>query len=138
MSFFFSDRGQSALSDLSSYEAQLNDHLKDLSSLNGRLRDKFELLKSHPETIALAARDLGYFEKGEKIVLLRGLEKGRDAQLNPGKVITHTFQNSFQGNFFWITWITLGLLTYLLSALALKIFPDLGSWLEGRGKNHRI
>ena len=64
--------GLLAYRSVASYHEVLLDNLSELKEINSRLNREFEQLATNPEKIRLEARELGYFEDGEKIVKLEG------------------------------------------------------------------
>ncbi len=117
------------MEDLKTYQGELKNHLKELSLENAKLRDTFELLKSHPETVTLAARDLGYFKANEKVMKIRGLKQPDSQPISPGKIIFRNDDLRFQSNFFRMTWVLLLVLCYILTEFLFRFFKPVESFL---------
>ncbi len=65
---------------------ELNQNLGGLMLINQNLNRQLDSYKYNPETIKIQARDIGYINKSEKILLIKGMEPVRTVK-KPGNVI---------------------------------------------------
>jgi cell division protein FtsB len=67
--------GSGGLSDyaqVARYRQFLETNLEDLKRINSDLRRELDALSSDPQSVALAARELGYFRDGERVFRFAG------------------------------------------------------------------
>jgi len=76
LTFAWGPDGTEATKRLLAYRDRLRDNSIQLSERNGILTEQLEALRSDSEPIALAARSLGYYRPGERVVRIEGLETG--------------------------------------------------------------
>jgi cell division protein FtsB len=68
--FFFGSGGVIDYRSLEAQKAQLSKNIEELEGINATLLEEQRALASDPERLALQARELGYFRKGERVVEL--------------------------------------------------------------------
>jgi cell division protein FtsB len=66
--FFFGSGGLIDYRGLEAQKAQLQKNIEELEAINATLLGEQRALASDPERLALQARELGYFRKGERVV----------------------------------------------------------------------
>ncbi len=76
--FFFGTGGRMDYRNLLAYRFRLEANIDDLQETNGKLLDELEALGSDPERIVLQARELGYFQEGEKVIRIEGSTAGKN------------------------------------------------------------
>ena len=69
----FGTMGMSEYSRLQVRARTLEENLAALERINKGLTEELRSLSSDPETVALLARDLGYYRRGERRVAVQGL-----------------------------------------------------------------
>ncbi len=70
--FLFGNRGIQEYKALLEYRELLEKNIQDLKAINGKLLEDLYTLKSDPESIALKARELGYFREDERVIRVEG------------------------------------------------------------------
>jgi cell division protein FtsB len=70
--FVWGSGGLTDYAQVARYRQFLAANLEELKSINTDLRRQVEALKSDPETVALAARELGYLQEGERVFRFEG------------------------------------------------------------------
>lgn len=53
--------------------------MSHIETLNTQLADRFDSLRSNPETIRLEARQLGFLEPSERVLQITGYSRGTNA-----------------------------------------------------------
>lgn len=115
-----------ALEELKSYQNELEGNLNTLRLTHGKLRDQFELLKTHPETVKLAARELGFFRNDEMVLKFQTNQTRALTPLSPGKILQREENQPFQDGFFRLSWVALLLFFYSLLEILMRLLPALG------------
>lgn len=75
----FGRTGVIANSELKAYRSRLETNLSHIETLNTQLADRFDSLRSNPETIRLEARQLGFLEPSERVLQITGYSRGTNA-----------------------------------------------------------
>jgi len=87
LTFLFGPLGQEQEKILSQYREDLNLNIQALEEQNQDLQNQIMLLKSSKEAVRLIARDMGYYQKDESVVVIKGLgTPSRD--YNPGRLLS--------------------------------------------------
>ena len=72
MTYVWGENGLIAYQKLENYKESLESNIEDLQGVRKTLKGKTESLQSDPETLALSARDMGYYRENERIIYLEG------------------------------------------------------------------
>ncbi|WP_028975413.1 FtsB family cell division protein [Spirochaeta cellobiosiphila] len=115
--FLFGPLGRQEEKDLSAYKLELQANIEDLERQNKQLLNKIELLKTSKESIRLLAREMGFYDKDEKVIVINGLGK-TSHEYNPGQVILFDDKQGYSGLYFRLMCLTIFLiLTLVIVAL---------------------
>jgi cell division protein FtsB len=72
LSLFFGKGGLVNFRDNLEYKACLQANIEELEAINQTLALELKALSASPDTIKVAARDYGYFEKNEEVIKIQG------------------------------------------------------------------
>lgn len=78
MTYIWGENGIIAYQKLENYKEQLNDNIEDLREVHQTLSVKTESLQSDAETLALSAREMGYYQENERIIYLEGYDSRKN------------------------------------------------------------
>jgi len=84
--YFFGSGGLLDYRRLLTYRASLQDNIDDLERINRELLTEVQALGSDPERLTLQARELGYFQEGERVIRISA-DTARKSTYTVGKVL---------------------------------------------------
>lgn len=76
LSYFYGEKGFTRYTELERYRDRLAHNVEELEQYHLELKTSAQLLTDSRDAVALAARQLGYFQEGEKRILLTGGKAG--------------------------------------------------------------
>lgn len=105
---------------LRAYRELLVENLDELESLNYTLEARALTLRSDSDTLAVQAREIGYLEPGEGLILLKGFGE-KQASYPMGKMLKWTRQIENRKPLFRGISLSAGIILFLLLSL---VFPE--------------
>ena len=91
-------------------EKELSRNLNGLVTINEKLNKQLDSYRYDPETIIIQARELGYIQKGNKILFVKGLNESSQVQ-KPGNVILPEIQKESSEKIIRALFLFLSLIT---------------------------
>ncbi len=78
MTYVWSENGVIAYQKLENYKERLESNIEELREVQEKLSIRTKSLQSDAETLALSARDMGYYRENERIIYLEGYKSKRN------------------------------------------------------------
>jgi cell division protein FtsB len=124
LTLVFGPTGIVAVRDLNQYRKRLESNIGQLSVIHTNLNAQLERLVSDKETIALLARQLGYFEENEGSIRIPGYRAGRNSYVI-GSIVFRSKRDTGAREVIRIAALGLGALTFVCSGLLRRRLGDL-------------
>ena len=117
---FFSEAGINQYKDLSAYKTSLTKNIAELKKINVALNVERDSLLHDKEMIRIYSRELGLYEKNEKIIRIEGYTPPKSFY-DIGKLIKKVMIGVDYSQFLRIIGLLLPLLIYVLSLIIIKM-----------------
>ena len=116
----FSEAGLNQYKELSIYKTSLSKNIEELKKINVALSVELDSLKHDKETIRIYSRDLGLYEKNEKIIKITGYSPQKSFY-DIGKLIKKVIIGVDYSQFLRIIGLLIPLAIFILSFFITKM-----------------
>lgn len=87
--YFWGEKGVVAMDELILYQDELMKNITDLQKRNGRLRNTMDKLRYEEDLLKLRARQIDYYQAGEKVIRIDGWRDPAVQVYEPGRVFQY-------------------------------------------------
>jgi hypothetical protein len=117
MSYIWGESGIVAYARLESYKERLQENIDRLRDVKETLSAKTELLQSDPETLALSAREMGYYRESERVIYLPGYDAEQNLYV-VGELMRPFVKERVNPLVFRIFAVVVGVVAYIVARYA--------------------
>lgn len=117
MTYVWGENGIVAYAELSSYKERLESNVEQLREVKNSLAEKADRLQSSADTLALSARDLGYYRDNERIIYVEGYDTSENLYI-VGELLRPFRREPVNPLVFRIFAVVVGAVGYIVSRYA--------------------
>jgi len=111
--YIWGEQGLLAYQDLENYKQKLEENLESLDIVHENLKGEFESLKGNTETIALYARELGYYQEKERQIIIEQMDLEQSHYV-VGEIVKPYRRKRVDNRLFGIVAVLFGVTAYLM------------------------
>ncbi len=112
----FGPTGTMAVRELDSYKARLESNIEQLEGINSELNSQLSRLMSDRETIAVLARELGYYGTGEGAINIPGYQARKNSYV-VGSIVYSAESERGSQDYIRLSSLAIGILTFVSSGI---------------------